>query len=44
MQEAGEPSPIKALTRERLLKAQKAGKSLEAAVVICEFWKLAVAS
>jgi hypothetical protein len=32
-----------AVPRERLVKTQQAGKGLAAAVVICEFWRLAVA-
>jgi hypothetical protein len=38
-----EGSPLlKAVARERLVKAQQAGKDLASAVVICEFWRLAV--
>jgi hypothetical protein len=37
-------SPLSAaVTRERLLKTQQAGKHLEGAVVICKVWRLAVA-
>jgi hypothetical protein len=32
-----------AVTRERLVKKQKAAKGLADAVVICELWSLAVA-
>jgi hypothetical protein len=31
------------VARERLVKAQQAGKGLGGAVVICELWRLAVA-
>jgi hypothetical protein len=32
-----------AVTMERLVKTQQAGKDIAGAVVICEFWSLAVA-
>jgi hypothetical protein len=39
----GEESPLlEAVTRERLVKTQQAGKGLVEAVVICEMWRLAV--
>jgi hypothetical protein len=41
--EAEEPPLLEAVTRERLVKTQQAGKGLEGAVVICELWVLAVA-
>jgi hypothetical protein len=34
---------LEAVTRERLVKTQQAGKGLAGAVVICELWRLAVA-
>jgi hypothetical protein len=34
---------LEAIARERLLKTQQAGKGLARAVVICEFWRVAVA-
>jgi hypothetical protein len=41
---AFEGSPLlEAVTRERLVKTQQAGKGLAGAVVICELWRLAVA-
>jgi hypothetical protein len=40
--EAEESAPLKAVTRERLVKRKRAGKGLAGAVVICELW-LAVA-
>jgi hypothetical protein len=41
--EAEEPLLLEAVARERLVKTQKSGKGLAGAVVICEFWRLAVA-
>jgi hypothetical protein len=41
--EAEESPLLEAVTRERLVKAQKAEKDLACAVVICELWRLAVA-
>jgi hypothetical protein len=41
--EAKESPLLEAVARERLVKAQQAGKGLEVAVVIYELWKLAVA-
>jgi hypothetical protein len=39
-----EESPLlEAVTRERLVKTQHAGKDLVGAVVICELWRLAMA-
>jgi hypothetical protein len=39
-----EDSPLlEAVTRERLVKTQLAGRGLAGPVVICEFWRLAVA-
>jgi hypothetical protein len=39
-----EKSPLlEALTRERLMKTQQAGKGLACAVVICKMWRLAMA-
>jgi hypothetical protein len=37
------PPLLEAVTRERLVKTQQAGKGLESAVVICKLWRLAVA-
>jgi hypothetical protein len=38
-----EQSPLlEAVTRERLMKTQQAGKGLAGTVVICELWWLAV--
>jgi hypothetical protein len=34
---------LKAVARERLVKAQQAGKGIVGAVVICELWKSAIA-
>jgi hypothetical protein len=34
---------LEAVARERLMKTQKDGKGLAGAVVICKFWRLAVA-
>jgi hypothetical protein len=39
---AEESALLEAVVRERLLKIQQAGKSLEGAVVICQLWRLAV--
>jgi hypothetical protein len=37
-------SPLsEAVSRERLMKAQQAGKGLASALLICELWRLAVA-
>jgi hypothetical protein len=36
-------STVKAVTRERLVKIQQAGKCLPDAAVICKVWRLAVA-
>jgi hypothetical protein len=41
--EAEESPLLEAVTRERLMKTQQAGKGLTGAVVICELWRLAVA-
>jgi hypothetical protein len=41
--EAEEPSLLEAVTRERLVKTQQAGKGLAFAVEICNFWRLAMA-
>jgi hypothetical protein len=41
--EAEESPLLEAVTRERLVKRQQAGKDLEGAVVICKVWRLAVA-
>jgi hypothetical protein len=39
-----EESPLlEAVAREQLLKSQQAGKRLADTVVICEFWRSAVA-
>jgi hypothetical protein len=40
--EAEESPLLKAITRERLLKTQQAGKNLLSAVVICKMLRLAV--
>jgi hypothetical protein len=40
--EAEEFSLLEAVTRERFVKIQQAGKGLADAVVICELWRLAV--
>jgi hypothetical protein len=40
--EAEEFPLLEAVTRERLVKAQQAGKRLAGAVVICKVWRLAV--
>jgi hypothetical protein len=34
---------LEAVARERLAKTQQDGKDLAGAVMICEFWKLAMA-
>jgi hypothetical protein len=41
--EAEESPLLEAVTRERLVKAEQAGKGLADAVVIYEVWRLAVA-
>jgi hypothetical protein len=41
--EAEESSLLEAVTTERLVKTQQAGKDLVDAVVICELWRSAVA-
>jgi hypothetical protein len=41
--EIEEAPMLEAVTRERLVKTQQAGKGMEGALVICELWKLAVA-
>jgi hypothetical protein len=41
--EAEEYPLLEAVTKERLVKTQQAGKCLTGAVVICELWRLAVA-
>jgi hypothetical protein len=39
-----EKSPLlEAVTRERLVKTEQAGKGLAGSIVICELWRLAVA-
>jgi hypothetical protein len=38
-----ESSLLEAVTRERLMKTQQAGKGLAGVVTICELWRLAVA-
>jgi hypothetical protein len=43
MRGAEESPLLEAVARERLVKAQQAGKSLAVAVVICELWRLALA-
>jgi hypothetical protein len=43
MREAEEPSLLEAISRERLVKIQQAGKGLAGSVVICKLWRLAVA-
>jgi hypothetical protein len=40
--EAEESPLLETVTRERLVKTQKAGKGLASAVVICELWRLVV--
>jgi hypothetical protein len=40
--EAEESPWLEAVTRERLMKTQKARKDLVCAVVICELWRLAM--
>jgi hypothetical protein len=42
VREAEESPLLDAVASERLVKTQKAGKGLEAAVVIYELWRLAV--
>jgi hypothetical protein len=34
---------LEAVTKERVMNTQQAGKDLTCAVVICELWRLAVA-
>jgi hypothetical protein len=41
--EAEEFPLLEAVTKDRPVKTQQAGKSLAGAVVICELWSLAVA-
>jgi hypothetical protein len=41
--EAEESPLLEAVTRERLVKTQEAGKDLECTVVICKVWRLAMA-
>jgi hypothetical protein len=41
--EAEESPLLEAVTRERLVKTQQAGKGLTGAVVFYELWRLAVA-
>jgi hypothetical protein len=41
--EAEESPLLEAVTRERRVKTQEAGKGLAGAVVICKVWRLAVA-
>jgi hypothetical protein len=41
--EAEESRLLEAVTKERLVKRQQARKDLGCAVVICEFWRLAMA-
>jgi hypothetical protein len=41
MREAEEFLLLEAVTRERLVKTQQAGKDLVDAVVFCEMWRLA---
>jgi hypothetical protein len=41
--EAEESPLLEAFARKRLLKTQQAVKGLAGVVVICEFWKLAMA-
>jgi hypothetical protein len=43
VREAEESALLEAVARERLMKAQQAGKGLAGAVVICELLRLAVA-
>jgi hypothetical protein len=40
---AEESSLLEAVTKQRPLKTQKAGKSLAGDVVVCKAWRLAVA-
>jgi hypothetical protein len=41
--EAEESPLLEAVTKERMMKTQQAGKGLAVAVVTCELWKLVVA-
>jgi hypothetical protein len=41
--EAEEFSLLEAVTRERLVKTEQAGKGLAGAVVICKVWRSAMA-
>jgi hypothetical protein len=41
--EAEDSLLLEAVTRERLVKTEQAGKGLASAVVICELWRLTVA-
>jgi hypothetical protein len=41
-QEAEESLLLEAVTRERLVKTQQAGKGLAGAVVNCQLWRLAM--
>jgi hypothetical protein len=41
--EAEESPLLEAVTRERLVKTEQAGKDLACAVVICKMWRLAMA-
>jgi hypothetical protein len=41
--EAEESPLLEAVTRERLVKTQQAGRDLACAVVICKVWRLAMA-
>jgi hypothetical protein len=43
VREAEESPPLEAVARDRLVETQQAEKGLAGAVVICEFWRLAVA-
>jgi hypothetical protein len=43
VREAKEFPLLKSVAMERLAKTQQTGKGLADAVVICEFWRLAVA-
>jgi hypothetical protein len=36
------PTLLEAVTRERLVKTQQAGKGFAGAVIICEAWRLVV--
>jgi hypothetical protein len=43
VREAAEFPLLEAVTRERMVKTQQAGKGLAGAVVICKVWKIAIA-